>query len=150
MKKRIKLKDVTKEELEQWINQNCGNRCCKDCMFKCTICTGINSWVQNKDLFSDKFLNQEIEIEKSGILDEVEKEYLADVIKPFKNRVVSISKIVINFSNKNNKIFYYIRIKVKSETEIFYYEYINFPYFKTEMYKGMENCKEYTLEDLEL
>lgn len=150
MKTKIKLKGVTKEEFEQWVKQNCGGRCCEDCIFKYAICTGSNSWVENKSLFSDKFLNQEIEIEKTDILDEVEKDYLTDVIKPLKNRVVSISKKVVNFSNKENKIFYYIRIKVKSKTGSFYDEHINFPYFKTEMYKGMENCKEYTLEELDL
>lgn len=150
MKTKIKLKDVTKEEFEEWMNQSCGGRCCEDCIFKYAICTGSNSWVRNKELFSDTFLNQEIEIEKPDILDEVEKQYLNDVIKSFKNRVVSISKKVINFSNKENKIFYYIRIKVKSKTGGFYDEHINFPYFKTEMYKGMENIKEYTLDDLGL
>ena len=29
-------------------------------------------------------------------------------------------------------------------------EFMNFPYFKTEMYKGMEDKKEYTLEELGL
>ena len=87
---------------------------------------------------------------KINILDEVEKQYLADVIKPIKNRVVSISKKIVNFSNKNNKIFYYIRIKAKSITGVFDDEFINFPYFKSEMYKGMENLKEYTLEELGL
>ena len=150
MKAKIKLRNVSTLEFEKWVNKNCGNTSCIECMFKCTICTGFNCWVNHKELFSDKFLNQEIEIEKPDILDEVEKQYLVDVIKPFKNRVVSISKQVVNFSYKENKIFYYIRISVKDITGTFDEEFMNFPYFKTEMYKGMEDKKEYTLEDLGL
>lgn len=153
MKAKIKLRDLTDEQWDRYNLKNCFETRCKDCKLYyayCGISINEKSWINHKDLYSDKFLDQEIEIEKTDILDKVEKEYLADVIKPIKNRVVSISKKVVNFSNKNNKIFYYILIKVKSETEIFDDEYINFPYFKTEMYKGMENCKEYTLEDLGL
>ena len=150
MKAKIKLRDVSKEDFEKWVNKHCGDSSCMECMFKCTICTGFNCWVNHKELFSDKFLEQEIEIEKPDILDEVEKQYLVDVIKPFKNIVVSISKQVVNFSYKENKIFYYIRISVKDITGAFDEEFMNFPYFKTEMYKGMENFKEYTLKELGL
>ncbi len=150
MKKKIKLRDVSLEQYEKWINQNCANRSCKKCIFRYVNCMGTNSWFNYKDMFSDKFLNQEIEIEKIDILDEVEKQYLRNVIKPFRNRVVSINKRIVNFENIENKIFHYIRIKIKSKTIIFDNEYINFPYFNNEMYKGMEDKKEYTLEELEL
>lgn len=150
MKAKIKLRDVSKEEFEQWKKENCNDLFCIKCIFKSVLCSSSNSWVNYKCLFSDTFLNQEIEIEKPDILDEVEKQYLANVIKPFKNRVASISKQVVNFSHKENKIFYYIRISIKDITETFDEEFMNFPYFKTEMYKGMENCKKYTLEELGL
>lgn len=143
MKTKIKLKDVTKEEFEQLIKQNCGGRCCEDCIFKYAICTGSNSWVENKSLFSDKFLNQEIEIEKPDILDEVEKEYLSAVIKPFRNRVSCIKKV--EFHDK-----YFISIKIYSSFNLSQIECIDLPIFMSDIYKGMENCKEYTLEELGL
>ena len=86
MKAKIKLRDVSTADFEKWVIKHCGDTSCEECMFKCTICTGFNCWVNHKELFSDTFLNQEIEIEKSDILDEVEKQYLADVIRPIRNR----------------------------------------------------------------
>lgn len=48
-------------------------------------------------------------------------------------------------------IYYYIQIEMKSRANILYYEYIKLPYFRnSNMYKGMEIGKEYTLEELDL
>lgn len=139
MKTKIKLKDVTKEEFEQWVKQNCNHRSCKECIFKYVMCTNSTAWVCNKDLFSDKFLNQEIEIENVEILDEVEKQYLTNVIKPFKKSVIGIIKLTLHESAE------YIYICVKGM------QGFSLPCFKKDtMYKGMKNCKEYTLEELAL
>lgn len=138
-----KLKDVTKEEFEEWINQNCGGRCCEDCIFKYTICTGSNSWLENKSLFSDKFLNQKIEIKVPDILDKEEKEYLSNVIKPFRDRVINIKKVGI--SDK-----YFISIKIHSSFNLSQIECTDLPIFITDIYKGMEVDKCYTLEELGL
>ena len=75
--------------------------------------------------------------EKEEILDDIEKEYLSAVIKPFRNKVKYIKK---NHSNIGE----YITISVFSE-------FINFPYFKKNtMYKNMEIDKQYSLEELGL
>lgn len=153
MKKRIKLRDLTKEQWDNCNSDICSTIRCENCMFYKVYCGTTlekKSWFNNKDLYSDKFLDQEIEIEVPDSLDEVEKQYLSNVIKPFRNRAVSISKKIINFENKENKIFYYIRIKIESKTGIFCNEFISLPYFNNEMYEGMEVNKEYTLEDLGL
>lgn len=142
MKTKIKLKDVTKEEFEQWVNKNCENTSCKNCTFKNVMCTGPNSWVVNKGLFSDKFLNQEIEIEiEIEILDEVEKEYLTNVIKPFRNKIdYIIKRRTLNGESD------YIVMSLNKGGELFI-----LPYFKHDtMYKGMNFGKQYTLEDLGL
>ncbi len=77
-------------------------------------------------------------ITEKEILDEVEKEYLKAVIKPFKNRVAGISKEVCVDGDC------YINIDLLNEC-------INFPYFKKEtMYRGMEPYKIYTLKELGL
>lgn len=85
MKVKKKLKDLTFEEYKDWKDENCsGEICdfsdntCEFCPFTSVICNGSDKkiWVNNKDLYSDKFLNQEIEIEEPNILNKKEKEYL--------------------------------------------------------------------------
>ena len=79
---------------------------------------------------------------KVEILDEAEKRYLRDVIRPFRDRVRSIEKFI--FSTGRAKI----GITVKNDDS---YWYINLPPFKKDtMYKNMEEDKEYTLEELGL
>ena len=76
------------------------------------------------------------------ILDEKEKEYLSNVIKPFRNKVYAIAKYDDGDDN------YYIQIMMKQNV---YFEYIDFPYFKKgTMYKGMKVGREYTLDQLGL
>lgn len=71
------------------------------------------------------------------ILDEKEKEYLGNVIRPFRNSVKCIVKR-FNFAEE------YIVIKL-NDGEIF------LPDFKKDtMYKNMKLNREYTLEELEL
>lgn len=86
-----------------------------------------------------KQLKEENKKEKNKpILDDVEKEYLSAVIRPFKNRISDIIKR--NFDSEKS----YIVIHINSES--FY-----FPYFKKgTMYEGMEADKQYTLKELGL
>lgn len=79
-------------------------------------------------------------IEEKGILDETEKRYLENVTRPFKNRIIYLVKDSID--NKT----YYIRIYLDNN------DYMAFPNFSknSDMYKNMEYCKSYTLEELGL
>ena len=80
--------------------------------------------------------------EVKDILDSEEKEYLSNVIKPFKHKVKGIRKNEICNSEDNQKEEYII-IYIKNHYPI------NLPNFKKNtMYKNMEINKEYTLEDL--
>lgn len=147
MEKRIKLRDMTKEQWDFYKNNNC-NYQCNACPFRsanCLVSSSINSWIHFKELYSDKFLDQELEIETPDILDEVEKRYLRAVIKPFRDRVILISKYFYVLDNA-----YSIEIYIKSAMGIFRSENIKLPLFQNEMYKGMENNKSYTLEELDL
>ena len=73
------------------------------------------------------------------ILDNIEKNYLSNIIKPFRNRIDYITKV--NLANRRE----YILIKMKN------YEKISLPFFTAgTMYKGMQSDKEYTLDELEL
>lgn len=83
------------------------------------------------------FTVHDLELAKE-ILDEKEKEYLNNVIKPFKNKVT--------FIQKDNSIFgEFIKIDIKNDVKI------TLPYFEIgTMYKRMEAYKHYTLSELEL
>ena len=79
-------------------------------------------------------------IVEKEILDDVEKEYLKNVIKPFRNRTTSIGKGGVLYEEKE-----FIYIETKEDADII------LPYFKKNtMYKGMEAGKRYTLEELGL
>lgn len=77
------------------------------------------------------------------ILDDKEKEYLSNVIKPFRDKVKAITKYMAYSGNEVIKI----KIKQNAIDE----DFINLPVLKKgTMYKGMEIAKEYTLKELEL
>jgi len=83
-----------------------------------------------------KWLEEEY---KPNILEEKEKEYLAAVIKPFREKVKYIQKCF----DLGNEAYIYIYVKKCGSMII--------PTFRRgTMYKGMEVNKRYTLEDLGL
>ena len=85
-------------------------------------------------------LNDEYTVIKlpKPILDEKEKEYLSNVIKPFRDDVKCIIKDSVDYVE-------WITICMKTCHDM------DFPIFGVgTMYKGMEPNKEYTLEELEL
>lgn len=141
-----KLKDISLEEFKVWSIKNCKQLSCEKCVFSKVCCDEFSSdcWINNKDIYSDKFLNQEIEIE-TDILSEKEKEYLKSIIRPFKDRVEYIEK-------KSIGTLYFIAIAIKSIAIDCSIETIYLPYFepKSKMYEGMELNKEYTLKELGL
>lgn len=146
MKIKKKLRDLTKEEYREYLDTYCEWGKCSRCIFQNVTCRydDKRGWFENKDLYSNEFLNQEIEIKVRGILDEIEEEYLSTVIKPFRNRVKSIYK-----SNVANGFYEYISIETVHSVEGT--EFTSFPLFENKkMYKNMELGKKYTLEDLEL
>ena len=101
-----------------------------DCVENCSECKkSVVKWL--------------LEEYSEPILDNVEREYLKAIIKPFKNKVTGITKIKDDYKKGKQ----YIRIIVKKYT----YEYLNFPLFEENtMYKGMKENKKYTLEELGL
>ena len=84
-----------------------------------------------------EWLNQEY---KDPILDDVEREYLSAVIKPFRKKISYIRK-----SKDPGKVKKYIKIELCDGDTMY------FPYLANdEMYKGMELDRNYTLEELGL
>lgn len=107
----------------------------------------------NKICFSDAFILKCLythdlnhgtwQLYKEPILDEEEKEYLNNVIKPFKNKVRYIVKYKSLFSFNED----YIQIYVKKSDN----PYLNLPTFISDsMYKNMEICLKYSLKELGL
>ena len=78
------------------------------------------------------------------ILDKTEKEYILNIIKPFKNRIISITK------KKCPLLFNQSFIKYFNDTDI-WYGTINSPIFATaDMFQNMKADYEYTVEELDL
>ena len=70
-KKKVKLRDICGVQFEEWAKKNCtklAENYCDNCPFQKVKCCNDNKvndvWYLNKDLYSDKFLDQEIEVEE--------------------------------------------------------------------------------------
>ena len=102
---------------------------CNTCYEKCRDC---------KERVMEWLLSEA----KEPILDDVEKEYLSAVIKPFRKKVKHIVKINLFGSPEEQ----FIRIEIGNS------DFINLPNFNknTGMYKGMGVDKFYSLEELGL
>lgn len=78
---------------------------------------------------------------KEEILDETEKKYLTDVIRPFKNKIDTIEKTI---KIGDSSLCYLIMLLKNNDMA-------NLPNFKkNSMYKGMEVNKKYSLKELGL
>ena len=69
MKIKKKLRDVTPSEYREWEKKHCALNTidCANCAFHYVMCRSWGpSWVKHKNLYSDNFLDQEIEIEIKG------------------------------------------------------------------------------------
>lgn len=144
MKVTKKLRDVTKEEWQNWQKYNCKGERCTKCIFKCVSCLTREymSWIDNKEIFSDKFLDQTIEVEVPDILTNEEKEYLSTVIKPYRDRIISIAKITASCNNREAILITY------TETSTRDFRLPDFP--KYTMYNNMSNGIAYKIEELGL
>lgn len=99
-------------------------------------------WIPDYDL-NELVAGKHTIIKHKPILTNIEKDYLSNIIKPFRDSVVTIAKC-----NCYGDCAYFIQIKVIQNNRP---EYINLPYFeKGRMYRGMKTNKEYTLEKLDL
>lgn len=100
-----------------------------------TYCEGYNC-----EGCKERFLKWLLEECKEPVLDEVERKYLSDVIKPFKKRVTSVRKWF-------NGIDYNIIISLGNGENLC--QLPSFP-LSSEMYKGMDSKKWYSLQELGL
>ena len=88
----------------------------------------------------ERFIKWLLEEAKEPVLDDVEREYLSAVIKPFRENIEYIRKKKSAYKDKQ-----FISIGFYDD------DYMYFPFFENDaMYKGMEVNKEYSLEELGL
>ena len=89
---------------------------------------------------SERVLKWLLEETKETVLDEVERKYLSDVIKPFRENIEYIRKNKSAYIDKQ-----FISIGFYDD------DYMYFPFFENDaMYKCMELGRKYTLEELGL
>ena len=142
--KKIKLRDMTFEQYKKWLEKNCLEKvfCDEDCPFSKVICYKNNRcWVYHKEMFSDKFLDQEIEIEDEPILTDEERIYLRKVIEPYRDKVESIEKFGSEYLDSDND---FIVVHLVEDS-------ISLPILNTSFkFNGMELNKQYTLKELGL
>lgn len=99
----------------------------------------FNPFVDNYRECKDRLLVWLFEEYKEPILDEVERKYLSDVIRHFRNKIDTISK----FNTFDDRQYIYIGMKDR--------RWSNLPCFpKGTMYKGMELDRRYKLKELGL
>ena len=122
----------------------------EDADINCYGSTNSNYYVSfknNDSLYYYFFTVHDLE-EGKDILDKEEKEYLSNIIKPFRDRVNLIRK---SNSKLADDIYYkVIEISIKSLIPYWKNEVIVLPAFKSNLYSDMEIGKEYTLEELGL
>ena len=89
----------------------------------------------------ERFLKWLLEEAKEPVLDDEERKYLSEVIRPFRKKIISISKV---FHGSDRQ---YISITIKDKDR--FIDSLNLPAFENDtMYKGMEISRPYTLKEL--
>ena len=130
--------DLLCEYLAIAVDINTGKPCACE-SFGCANCAFAGD-----ESCPDAFVNWLNQEHKEHVLTYEEKQYLENVIRPFKKRIKSIKKMFWS----NDYTYIQIAIDCLWGSE---FEYINLPVFViSEMYKGMELGKQYTLKDLGL
>lgn len=154
MKQKVKLRDLTEEQYNQWLSKHChstGDPHCRKCLFNYVFCKPGEDccWIRHKNLDSDKFLDQTITIDVPGFLTKEEHDYLEVVIKPFRDKLIRIGK---GYSSDCGMNYIYFVTKNRVLNGCFSEEVFELPLlFKANTaYIGMERGKEYILEELEL
>lgn len=146
MKKKIKLRDLTLEQYGNYKMSVCNNpNYCSKCIFSNVVCSNFEKcWIHHKDLYSDKFLDQEVEIETPTFTDK-EKEYLHNLLKPFKGRTIEI-RVMGGLENGFAHLQFIMKSLLRREGQL---ECADLPYYVVgTMYKNLEVNKSYTDDEL--
>ena len=134
-----------KEELKHIFNCYRGYSAAINDMIRKKLDKNFNyTGVTYNGYFVDYILDWMAQPYKEPILDKVEKKYLSNIIKPFRNRVEYVTLC-------SRCITFFVRICVKTVSANNGVEYVDLPRFEVNtMYKNMEINKRYSLEELGL
>lgn len=126
-----------KKELGKIFYEGCFNPAAMFAKIKTNYDSNIRS--NYGQTYADDILEWMSQPYKEPILDEGERKYLSDVIRPFRNKIDTISK----FNTFDDRQYIYIETKDN--------HFAILPYFpKGTMYKGMKEEKHYSLKELGL
>lgn len=126
-----------KKELGKIFYEGCFNPAAMFAKIK----TNYDSNIRSKygRTYADDILDWMAQPYKEPILDDAERKYLSDVIRPFRKKVDTVSK----FHTANTMQYIYFQMKDKNGWTL--------PLFKKgTMYKGMVQGRHYTLDELGL
>lgn len=152
IKENKKLKDLTYDEYAKFKSYECGYYGkCDNCPFRTGNCESPDSpdsWFNNQEMYSEDFLNQELQVE-SMLLTEGDKNYLRlmlDILNGYE--IYSISKIVDSFVGKQVA---YIRIIFNSHIKDYGEEMLCSPLFNLNTsFLNLKDNHYYNLEELGL
>lgn len=135
---KIKLKDMTIEDMRVFDEKVCGELNCSECPFNRVSCNNDNCWVRHKELYSDDFLNQEIDLPLYSLLTEKDKTFLLDKIRELDYDIIGVIKTRFDMIE--------IHIKYGTCNQTFRIQY---PPFKNNyMFRNLEKGKLYSLKEL--
>ena len=154
IKENKKLKDLTYDEYAYFKSFECGYYgSCDSCPFRTGNCESPDSkdsWINNKEMYSEEFLNQILPVNKE-VLDEEDRRYLTNMYNLINVRnyeIYTICKCVDSFLGKKIG---FISITFKSNVEDYGCERLCGPLFNPEeRFKNLEIDKGYRLEELGL
>ena len=127
-----------KEDLKEIVKINFDNP--RGVIKKIREIFGCQIKVERGEYATDALLEWMVQPYREPILDDAERKYLADVIRPFRNKIDTISKFQTWDGSSQ-----YIHISMKDN------HMGTLPVFpKGTMYKGMEDGKHYSLKELGL
>lgn len=136
---KIKLRDMTIEDMKVFDEKVCSETPCSECIFNRVSCGDDNCWVRHKELYSDEFLNQEIEIPQDNLLTERDKAFLLNNIREIDYDVIGVVKTRFDMVEIHLRWGY---------NQIFKIQYP--PFTNNYMFRNLEKGKLYSLEDLGL
>lgn len=136
MKKTIKLRDMTFEQFGNYAQRQCGQHC-QNCPLN-FVCNAYHSWTEHKKSFTNEFLDQTVEIEVPDLLTEEEKALLKQLIKSSAFEVKAIEFVI----SSDFVCVEFINNRGSEQNDCFH--------FQKSLFKGIEQTKQYTFEDLGL
>lgn len=154
IKENKKLKDLTYDEYTYFKSFECGHHeTCDSCPFRTGNCESPDSpdsWFNNKEMYSEGFLEQILIVDKEP-LDEEDRKYLINMYNLINVRnyeIYTICKCVDSFLGKKIG---FISITFNSNVEDYGCERLCGPLFNPEeRFKNLEIDKGYRLEELGL